>query len=185
VNWSGRPSSPVRCSDTPCCRPRERLRRALCFRHPIILFNARYEFLVGAADPPAPWEILEGQSFLGKPYSRRSAENHQNFAVKVGAAYAGSASSLALMNSKSRMRISPDFHVVLILHEMFHAYQADRDWARFYELAASRADRTASIKFDLRLPFFLQWDFVRLEKQLGAQEGDLRAAWPRPGFSIA
>ena len=229
---------------------------------PIILFNARYEFLVGAANPPGPWEILKDQSFQGKPYNRRSADNPQNFAVKVGIAYAGSASTLGLMNSKGPMKLGPDFHVVLVLHEIFHAYQADQDAARFdralavykveknypfqdkdmaaawvtegaalaqalkaptyeeavrlaqkfleirdarrgaarlspeladyerelewleglakyaevrfYELAASRADQTASIKFNPGLPFFLQWDFVRLEKQMGTQKGDLR-----------
>jgi hypothetical protein len=229
---------------------------------PVILFNARYEFLVGAANPPAPWEAVKDESFQGKPYSRRSTDNPQNFAVKVGAAYAGSVSTLGLMNSKSPMKLGPDFHVVLVLHELFHAYQAGQDAARFdralgvykvekdypyqdkdmaaawinegaalaralrattydeavrlaqtfleirdarrgaarltpelagyerelewleglakyaevrfYELAASRADQSASIKFNPGLPFFLQWDFVRLEKQMGAQEGDLR-----------
>jgi hypothetical protein len=229
---------------------------------PLILFNARYEFLVGAANPPVPWEVLKDESFQGKPYSRRLVDRPQNFAVKVGAAYAGSASSLELMNNKGPMKIGLDFHVVLVLHEIFHAYQADQDAARFdralavykveknypfqdkdmaaawvtegaalaqalkaptydeavrlaqkfleirdarrgaarlspeladyerelewleglakyaevrfYELAASRADQTASIKFNPGLPFFLQWDFVRLEKQMGTQEGDLR-----------
>jgi hypothetical protein len=229
---------------------------------PIVLFNARYEFLVGMADPPAPWEAPENQSIQGQPVARRPAVNPQNFAVKVGPAFAGSASSLELMNSKGPMKIAPDFHVVLILHEMFHAFQAARDeprlnralavykieknypfedkemaaaWTaegetlaralkatttdeavrgarkflairdvrrgaarlapvlveyerelewleglakyaeiRFYELAAARADPAASIKFNPGLPFFLQWDFVRLEKQMGVQNGDLR-----------
>ncbi len=62
-------------------------------------------------------------------------------------------------------------------------YERELEWleglakyaeVRFYELAASRAGQTGSIKFNPRLPFFLQWDFVRLEKQMGSQEGDLR-----------
>ena len=62
-------------------------------------------------------------------------------------------------------------------------YERELEWleglakyaeVHFYELAASRADQTASIKFNPGLPIFLQWDFVRLEKQLGTQEGDLR-----------
>jgi hypothetical protein len=229
---------------------------------PIIIFNARYEFLVGMANPPAPWEFIENPSIQGLRIARRPAVNPQNFAVKVGPAYAGSASSLEFMNGKGPMKIAPDFHAVLILHEMFHAFQADRDnsrferalavykveksypsedkdmavaWTRegealaralkamtadeavtgarkflairdarrgavrlapgladferelewleglakyaeirFYELAAARADQKASIKFKPALPFFLQWDFVRLEKQMGAQSDDLR-----------
>ena len=229
---------------------------------PIILFNSRYEFLVGMENAPAPWEALEDQLIEGKPVARRPAVNPQNFAVKVGASYAGCAAALELMNGKSPMKFGPDFHVVLILHELFHAFQADRDntrfnkalavykveknyhfedkdmaaawiaegaalagalkapandeavsraqkflairtarrdaarlsteladyerqleWLeglakyaeiRFYELAASRTDPKAPIKFDPGLPFFLRWDFVRLEKQMGAQPGDLR-----------
>ena len=229
---------------------------------PVILFNARYEFLVGPANPPAPWEIVKDDLFQGKPYSRKSAENPQNFAVKVGAAFAGSASTLGLMNSKSPIKLGPDFHAVLVLHEMFHAYEAGQDAARFaralevykveksypfqdkdmaaawvqegsalalalkaptdeeavrlareflevrdtrrgaarlapeladyerelewleglakyaevrfYELAASRPVQAEGIAFGPKLPIFLQWDFVRLEKQMGAQEGDLR-----------
>ena len=229
---------------------------------PIILFNARYEFLVGMAEPPAPWEVLENLFIQGKPVARRPAVNPQNFAMKVGASYAGCAAALELMNSKSPMKFGPDFHIVLVLHEIFHAFQADQDntrfdkalavykveknypfedkdmaaaWVaegaalagalkaptteeaalgarkflairearrgaarlsaeladyerelewleglakyaeiRFYELAASRANPAASVKFDPGLPFFLRWDFVRLEKQMGAQPGDLR-----------
>jgi hypothetical protein len=229
---------------------------------PIILFNARYEFLVGMANPPSPWEILGDQSIQSRPVARRPAVNPQNFAVKVGAAYAGCAAVLELMNSKNPMKFGPDFHTVLVLHEIFHAFQADQDntrfdkalavykveknypiedkdmaaaWVaegaalagalkapttdeavrgarkflairdarrgaarlspeladyerqlewleglakyaeiRFYELAASKANPAASIKFDPGLPFFLRWDFVRLEKQMGAQSGDLR-----------
>jgi hypothetical protein len=229
---------------------------------PVILFNARYEFLIGTPNPPAPWEAVKDDDLLGKPYDRRLAANPQNFAVKVGASWAGSASSLELMNGKTPMKLSPDFHVVLILHEMFHAFQAGQDAARFdralgvykveknypfqdkdmaaawanegaalaqalraepvaesirlaqkfleirdarraaarltpeladferelewleglakyaelhfYELAASRPGPGASIKFNPGLPVFLRWDFIRLEKQMGAQEGDLR-----------
>jgi hypothetical protein len=45
---------------------------------------------------------------------------------------------------------------------------------RFYELAAARgAQEPAFAAYKPGQPF-LTWDFVRLEKQLGAQEGDLR-----------
>ncbi len=56
---------------------------------PVILFNESYEFLVGEADPPEPWKVVEGDDFQGVPYYRRTAQNPQAFAVKVGAAWAG------------------------------------------------------------------------------------------------
>ncbi len=229
---------------------------------PIILCGARYEFLVGEATPSAPWETVSGDDFEGGLYLRREAHDSQYFAVKIGTHYAGSVGTLGLMNSKIPFKLSPDFHLVMILHEVFHAFQAewaperfatalgvyssesrypykdqdfvaawnkegaalagalkasddaeagrlaqkflgirdarrgragldsalrayerDLEWLeglaeyaeiRFYESAASRTGSNAAIKFSSNLPFLLQWDFVRLEKQMGSQEGDLR-----------
>jgi len=228
---------------------------------PIILCSGRYEFLIGEAKPPAPWEIVPEDDFQGRPYFRRAARDSQYFAVKIGAHYAGSAGTLSRMNGQSRFKLSPDMHIVIILHEMFHAYEGNRaparmtkalaaykaesrypykdkafaaawtsegaalaqalkaaddagaaQWAqkfwqirearrqaagfgpdlldyerelewleglaeyaeiRFHESAA-RLSPLSAIKFPPSLPFFLQYDFVRLEKQLGAQDGDLR-----------
>jgi len=44
---------------------------------------------------------------------------------------------------------------------------------RFYELAATRSKEPAFAAYRPGLAYWT-WDFVRLEKQLGAQEGDLR-----------
>jgi hypothetical protein len=228
---------------------------------PLILFDGRYEFLIGEEKPSGPWETVPGDDFDGRPYFRRAVNESQYFAVKIGMHYAGSAGTLGKMNSESPLKLSPDMHIVMVLHEMFHAYEGDQaparmtkalavykaegrypykdkdfakawtnegaalaqalratddaeavQWAkkfwqtrearrrtagfgpelldyerelewleglaeyaeiRFHELAA-RLGPTSSIKFAPSLPVFLQYDFVRLEKQLGAQEGDLR-----------
>ena len=229
---------------------------------PIVLFNAGYEFLVGETNASKPWEAVPEDDFQGKPYYRRPARDPQSFAVKIGNRWAGSVGTLDLMLSKIPIKLGRDFHTVLLLHEMFHAFQAaqapkrfdralavykaegrypfkDKEFAaawteegaalaqalkaaadtqalslagkfldirrtrrsraglspdlvayerelewleglakraeiRFYEIAGARTDRTSSIKFTAALPFLLQWDFARLEYQLGAQEGDLR-----------
>jgi len=93
---------------------------------PIILYNERYEFLVGQKEPPSPWQAVKGDSFLGRSYHRRPAENPQAFAVAVGARWAGSGGTLELMNRRVPFRLSLEFHVVVVLHEVFHAFQAIR-----------------------------------------------------------
>jgi hypothetical protein len=98
---------------------------------PIILYNESFEFLVGEAKPPSPWQVVKGDDFLGRPYYRRPAENPQAFAVTVGTLWAGSGGTLELMNRKIPFRLSREFHVVIMLHEVFHAFQATLAPQRF------------------------------------------------------
>lgn len=112
---------------------------------PVILFNDRYEFLTGTPEVPEGWKRVEGDTVLGKSYSRRSADNPQAFAVETGAGWAGSMSCLDYMNRDMLLKIreevplplnrllpsqmivrSNDYHVVSIMHELFHAWQANR-----------------------------------------------------------
>ncbi len=229
---------------------------------PIVLYDSSFEFLTGAAEPPAPWEKVAGDALGERPYFRRPAADPQSFAVKVDSGWAGSVSTLASMNAKNPIKLTPDLHVVIILHEMFHAFQAmeaperfaaaqnsykaesgypygDKDFAAawtaegaalagalkakddldaaafarkfieardsrrgkarleiaqleferaiewlegmaeyaeiaFYQLAAGRSGLETGILFGARIPWLLQWDFTRLEKQLGSEKGDLR-----------
>ena len=229
---------------------------------PVILYNDSHEFLFGEAKPTGSWKVVEGDDFLGQLYYHRPAENPESFAVLIGTHWAGSLSTLDRMNRKSPFKLSPDFYVVLILHEVFHAHQANLARARFakvvavyasesrypsqdkafaaawnsegaalaealrakdnaeafrlvqkflqirderrrhaalspdllayelelewleglaeyveikfYELAASRASEPAFTRYRPGLPPYLQWDFVRLERQMGQQNGDLR-----------
>lgn len=98
---------------------------------PVILYNDKYEFLTGATNPPAPWTAVEGDSFRGRSYYCRVAAKPQAFAVLIGATWAGSMSTLERMNVKLPLKITPDYHVILILHEVFHAYQAVQSPVRF------------------------------------------------------
>ncbi len=229
---------------------------------PVILFNGRYEFLIGEINPLEPWEAVKGDDFQGRPYYRREAEGSQFFALKVNSHWAGSMGTLELMNKKGPLRMSPEFHIVLLLHEVFHAFEAERaplrfakalaaykaeahypakeqdfaaawtsegsalaqalqaadkaeaeglarrfleirearrkkaglgpdllnfereiEWleglakyaeVRLYELAALQPAHSSPVRAKPTLHPILQWDFVRLERQLGTQEGDLR-----------
>jgi hypothetical protein len=230
---------------------------------PVIIYNDGYEFLTGPVNPlpPPPWVKVEKDDFSGQPYYRRPAQNPQAFAEDLGEQWAGSMTSLEVMNRRAPFKLNPGLYIVAILHEVFHAYQATvetarfrrtldlytlersypakdpafaKSWTeegallaaaikakdqegvlegvraflrqretrrgtlpfsvgaadyergmewleglakyveiRFYELAAARAQEPAFAAYKPGLPFWT-WDFVRLEKQLGAQEGDLR-----------
>jgi len=96
---------------------------------PIILYNERYEFLIGETTPPPPWVVVESDSFGGNPYYRRDSSNPQAFAVPVGTGWAGSLTSFEAINRggpMKMMKITREYYVSLVHHEMFHAFQASR-----------------------------------------------------------
>lgn len=103
---------------------------------PLILYDESFEFLVGGVNPPPPWQVVEGDDFAGRPYFRRAAQKSQSFAVAVGGQWAGSIGSFELMSRRIPLKLGRDFHVALILHEVFHAFQATRAQGRFAEAMA-------------------------------------------------
>jgi hypothetical protein len=117
---------------------------------PVILYDRDIAFLVGLPDPPAPWAAVEGDSFQGRPYFLRLWEDPQAFAVPVGGTWAASLDTLKSMNESMEEQIrrrlppekvtpsmikmvavTPAQHLTALLHEAFHAFQADRDPDRF------------------------------------------------------
>ncbi len=103
---------------------------------PMVIYNDRYEFLVGHPSAPEPWTKVENDDFGGQAYYRRTAEDPQAFAVRVGEEWAGSLSTLERMNRKVPFKIAADFYVVILLHETFHAFQAKEAPARFHRALA-------------------------------------------------
>ncbi|MHC5064844.1 MAG: hypothetical protein ACYTG5_12825 [Planctomycetota bacterium] len=120
---------------------------------PLVLYNDRYEFRSGYAGSFASqaarlgWEQVE--TVRGQ-YFRRPADAPESFARKIDGQWVGSIMALdpvnrdMLLNAREQlpepiasllpyswMTIEPDQHVVLSLHEMFHAYQAQENEARF------------------------------------------------------
>ncbi|MFC2142645.1 hypothetical protein ACFLR7_06910 [Acidobacteriota bacterium] len=117
---------------------------------PLILFNERFEFLIAHPNPPAPWAVVDGDALQGRPYFRREQEQSQAFAVPVGDLWAGSMTTLSHMSrameeelkeNVPQEKLTPAFikmmtptpaqHVVYLLHEAFHAFQAARFSDRF------------------------------------------------------
>ncbi|MFB0564617.1 MAG: hypothetical protein ACETWK_02940 [Candidatus Aminicenantaceae bacterium] len=117
---------------------------------PLIQYNEQHEFLVAHPDPPAPWTVVDNDTFQDSLYYRRQVEEPQAFAVPVGDLWAGSLDTLSHMNKSLKkqlqekippekltpamikmMEITPAQHVVSLLHEAFHAFQAIQDPDRF------------------------------------------------------
>ena len=117
---------------------------------PLILYNEQYELLITHSIPPAPWIVVESDTFQENQYYRRRAVESQAFAVPVGDLWAGSLDTLDHMSRSMReqlqdkippekltpamikmMEITPAQHVVILLHEAFHAFQAMQNRDRF------------------------------------------------------
>ncbi|MGZ5555941.1 MAG: hypothetical protein ACXW3H_09480 [Candidatus Aminicenantales bacterium] len=98
---------------------------------PIILYDESTEFLIGLAAPGSAWTAVVGNDFEGHSYFRRPASEPQAFAVRVNGAWAASMSTLGRMNRRGPMKFARGFHLALLLHEMFHAFQAIQAPERF------------------------------------------------------
>ncbi len=109
---------------------------------PVILWNSEYEFLVGLEQAPG-WDPVPEDTFEGRPYLRRPADDPQNFSVPVADTYAGSLATHYEMDAFLREMFgemlpgplkavvpwrlilqATEVHISGVLHETFHAYQA-------------------------------------------------------------
>ena len=113
---------------------------------PVIVYDDEFEYLFGLPNPPPPWVVVVGDEYFGRTYFHRPAKDPQSFAVDLGGRWAGSLSSLVRMNRKIPLKIGPDWYGLGLLHELFHAFQAEAYPAKF---AAAREAYT----FEIRYPF--------------------------------
>ena len=96
-------------------------------RIPIILYDDRFEYLISHPSAPEDWTAIA--SLAGETLHRRPAKNPQGFAARVGKIWCGSFATFSHM-SKS-LKLGRGFHIAAILHEMFHAFQAQAAPERF------------------------------------------------------
>lgn len=117
---------------------------------PMVLFNDRYEFLLEASNVTTGWTEVVDDTFVEKPYYRRTADNPQAFALQLGDRWAASLGTREMMNRDYFLgarrqlpsvlapffpskwaSISRDLYIVFVLHEIFHAFQASEFPQRF------------------------------------------------------
>ncbi len=146
---------------------------------PLVIWNEQQSFLLGDVPIPVGWEPVPSDSFLGRPYYHGHLEKNQAFTVKIGDRWAGSLATREWMQIAFRKEFgdklprplrpvfpypiairllglrSSEQYISAILHESFHAYQA--------EMAAGRFAK--SERLSLQAPEY-PWD-----------DAELRRAW--------
>ncbi len=136
-------------------------------RIPILLYNDAYDFLAGAATAPEGWEAAAGDDFDGEKYFRRKSIRPTGFAVKVGEQWVGSLDCRTRMSEQMRAQMSlavrEDQYSVWLLHEMFHAFQAQASPKHFRRAQAVYAD----------------------EKQYPYQNKEFAQSWNQEGAALA
>ncbi len=117
---------------------------------PVIVWNRQFAFAVGLTEAPAGWEVVPGETFATEPYYRQAAHAPQNFAVRLGDRWAASMATKwetddFLISKFREMMPGPlrpvfpyrllilptEVQLCSVLHETFHAYQAQTSRARF------------------------------------------------------
>ncbi len=143
---------------------------------PLLVWNEQYSFLLGDMPGPARWEQVPGDSFLGHGYYRGHMQKDQAFTVAIGGRWAGSLATREWLQIKFpkelrdrlpgpfkqvfpyplAMRLlglhSSEQYISAIVHETFHAYQAETASQRFAraQQATSNQDRYPWDNADLR-----------------------------------
>ncbi len=161
---------------------------------PVIVWNRDYSFLVGVEAPPAGWEALP-EGFDGLACYRRASSDPQNFAVRVGDAWAGSMATKQETDAflidmfrdmlpdplepifPFRLLIQPsEVQISGVLHEAFHAYQATLAPERLAEAEAAHRHGDAYWRADPDMRADWQRETSLLSEALAAPSDGQAAA---------
>ncbi|MBN1372582.1 MAG: hypothetical protein JW987_11645 [Anaerolineaceae bacterium] len=126
---------------------------------PLMIYNERYAFLCGIEQAPAGWERAEGQ-----PCFRGTYSNPQAFTHEIGGRWFGSMTTQEYMGIRMRDEISEQLpgplaavfpyglithtlgterYLGALVHESFHAFQAEMARARFDDAERAYPDGDA------------------------------------------
>jgi len=137
---------------------------------PLIIWNDTFAFLVNAENQLEGWEVLDGAEINNLPvYIQENEANYQAFAeVLPNGRYAGSMATKDAVNvgfvemfrenlppiinqifPYRLILLSTDHYITAIVHEAFHAYQAENYPARFQDAEKAYASTDA---YESRFP---------------------------------
>jgi hypothetical protein len=158
---------------------------------PLQLYNDRFGFVLGMATPPG-WDEVPGERIDGQPCYRSDRPERQAFAVRVGETWVGSLAVKDVMDAKVPRQlqaklgplgrlvpyrlfvVSTDQYVTLVLHEQFHALEAESNPRRF-EAARSAYGAEATYPWE-RDGYRAAWleEVTLLQSALAAAEPERR-----------
>jgi hypothetical protein len=158
---------------------------------PVQLYNDRFGFALGMAAPPG-WDEVPGEGIDGQPYYRSDRPERQAFAVRIGEMWVGSLAVKDVMDAEAPRQlqaklgplgrlvpyrlfvVSTEQYVTLVLHEQFHAFQAESDPRRF-EPARSAYGKAAAYPWE-RDGYRAAWleEVTLLQSALAAAEPERR-----------
>jgi hypothetical protein len=118
---------------------------------PVILFNDKYAFLVNDDNPPKQWNTVKNDQFENAGYYRLEIHYSKNFAIHINHKWAGSLAVSDRLNREYYLSVrrdlpplisqlfpfqyasvSSDHYIVLLLQQVFHAYQATVSYSKFH-----------------------------------------------------
>lgn len=165
---------------------------------PIILWNHAYSFLVGYADLLNGWKAVPDDTFDGQPYHRQPSADPQNFAVPVGDRWAASMATKwetdAFLMEMFREALPPvleaafPYRLVIqpsevqmsgVLHEIFHAYQAQVAPDRLDEAEQAHSRGEAYWAADTQMHAEWQQEIALLAQALKAESDEDAATLAR------
>lgn len=167
---------------------------------PVLLWNEEYAFLVGHPAPPAGWGEVPGDTFRGQTYFRRRWSDPQAFTILVGEHWVASMSTKGWTQILLRNQIrddlptllkkifpyrlalrlySSDWHIIALLHESFHAYQAEVAPARFEDAQRAYGDERRYEAANTAMREAWQMEIDLLVQALQATADDEAAALAR------
>ncbi|MEW5986627.1 MAG: NUDIX domain-containing protein [Chloroflexota bacterium] len=129
---------------------------------PILLWNRDDAFLVNYPNQPAGWSLVSGDTFQDQPYYRQPASKTENFTVQIGQVWVASMATKWETDTFFREQLQSLFPPVIeqvfpyrllimpsevqmtgVLHESFHAYQAQVALARLQDAEEAYAQAAA------------------------------------------
>ena len=158
---------------------------------PLIIWNDTYAFLVNAENQLEGWEILDGTEINNLPvYIQENEANYQAFTeVLPDGRYAGSMATKDAVNigfvemfrenlppiinqifPYRLILLSTDHYITALVHETFHAYQAENYPARFQDAEKAYASTDAYESRFLEMSESWQQEIQLLQDAVDAED---------------
>lgn len=165
---------------------------------PVLLWNRHDSFLVAYPSLPAGWTLVSGDTFQDRPYYRQPTADPQNFALQVDGRWVASMATKwetdAFMAQVFRDILPPgikavfpywllimpsEVQITALLHESFHAYQAQVAGERLQEAESAHELGAAYWQADEAMRADWKQETDLLARALAASSDSEARQWAR------